>query len=443
MSSGDDYLKRLMECAESRDAVAEAGLVLTRSSELVAVNGRLDRSGGARVATVAVWTWRDGHEGYLVCTPDVPPQDAVDQALGLGERLAARAPLPAAAPTAGPPVSAPGLDPTPAEALEEPLRALSVEPGRRSGLRTELRLQTQHREVLMRHSRGFAGSYRDSTATVQSRVEAQGSGVGFGADERFGRSARRLLDGPAAESLREAEEEARAHSGAGALDGAPADVVLHGRVAAALLGLLAPTLMLDTVRQQRSRWGDRIGELVGVRGLSVVEDVTLDDAPVWAPFDDEGTPTRTVRLIADGVLREFLADRRTAVEAGATSTGSGLRGPRGEMPSVRAGCLLLSGGDGVPVQGDRQGDAGALWVTQAQGMHMANEVTGDFSFGASGLLVAANGRARPVRGFTVAGNVHRMMGRIEAAGRTPRYSRGWAGFVAAPDLRVTGLSLGT
>lgn len=441
--SGEDYLKELLDCAESRGAVVEASLVLTRSSELVAVNGRVDRAGGGRVATVAVWTWRDGREGYLVCTPDVPAKDAVEQALHLGERLAPREPLPAAEATAVTAATAPGLDPTPAEELEEALRPLSANARRRSGLRTEVRLQTQHREVLVRHSHGFAGSYQDSGATVHSRVEAQGSGVGFGADERFGRSARRLLDGPAAESLHEAEEEARAHSVAGALDGAPANVVLHGRVAAALLGLLAPTLMLDTVRQQRSRWGERTGEQVAVPGLFVVEDVTLDDAPFWAPFDDEGTRARPVRLIADGVLEGFLSDRRTASEAGTAGTGSGWRGPRGEMPSVRAGCLLLSGGDGLPVQGERSEDSGALWVTQAQGMHMANEVTGDFSFGASGLLVGPSGGVRPVRGFTVAGNVHRMMGRIEAAGRVPRYSRGWGGFLAAPDLRVRGLSLGT
>ncbi|KJK56872.1 metallopeptidase TldD-related protein [Saccharothrix sp. ST-888] len=440
--SEDTYLTQVLECAEHRGAVAEASLSIAHSSELVAVNGRVDRSGGGHSATVALWTWRDGHEGYLVCTPDTPPSLAVDQALELGERLAPRGPLPATPVTAGNLAAAPGLDPTPAEEMAEALRKLSAEPHERSGLRAELRVQTQHREVHLRHSRGFAGSYQDSTAALQVRVGVQGSGVGFGVDERFGRSVPRLLDGPAAEAMREAEEEALAHSGAGLLDGAPATVVLHGRVAAALLGLLAPTLMLDSVRQQRSRWAGRTGERVAARGLSITEDVTLDDAPLWAPFDDEGTSTRTVRLVEDGVLEGFLSDRRTAMEVGTASTGSGWRGPRGEMPSVRAGCLVLSGGDALATQVDRGEDTDALWVTQAQGMHMANEVTGDFSFGASGLLVGSAARSRPVRGFTVAGNVHQLMDQVEATGRLLRFSRGWGGFLAAPDLRVRGLSLG-
>lgn len=440
--SEETYLARLLECAAARGAVIEATVALTGGSEAVVVNGRVDRVGGGRTATVAVWTWRDGHEGYLVCTPDTPADVAVETALDLGRLLPPGAELPAAAAPSADGLAAPRLDPTPAEELADRLRELSEESHRKSEVRAELRLQTVHREVLVRHSRGFAGSYQDTTAALQARVGAQGDGVGFAVDERFGRSAPRLLDGSAAASLREAEEEARAQAGAGALDAAPRTVVLHGRVAAPLLGLLAPTLMLDTVRQQRSRWAGRTGERVAVRGLSVVEDVTAEDAPVWAPFDDEGTLARPVELVADGVLRGFLSDRRTAVEAGTTSTGSGWRGPRGEMPSVRAGCLTLTA-PGLDGAAGADGDGSVLQVTQAQGMHMSNEVTGDFSFGASGVLVERSGHRRPVRGFTVAGNVHRMMDQVEGAGRTLRYARGFGGFLGAPDLRVRGLNLGS
>jgi PmbA protein len=76
-------------------------------------------------------------------------------------------------------------------------------------------------------------------------------------------------------------------------------------------------------------------------------------------------------------------------------------------------------------------------------MHMANDVTGDFSFGASGLLVEAGGRATPVRGFTVAGNVHQLLRQIQAASRTRHFAKAMGVFACAPHVRVRGLTVGS
>ena len=72
------------------------------------------------------------------------------------------------------------------------------------------------------------------------------------------------------------------------------------------------------------------------------------------------------------------------------------------------------------------------------GMHTANPISGDFSLGASGMLIEAGQLTRPVRGITIAGNLHQLLKNIEALGTDLRFY----GAKAAPSIRFKQLSIG-
>ena len=73
-----------------------------------------------------------------------------------------------------------------------------------------------------------------------------------------------------------------------------------------------------------------------------------------------------------------------------------------------------------------------LIIRDLMGLHMANPVTGEFSLGASGLLVE-NGRIRgSFRGVTVSGNLKELYSNLEGIGRDFRFET----TLGAPSLFV-------
>ena len=120
-------------------------------------------------------------------------------------------------------------------------------------------------------------------------------------------------------------------------------------------------------------------------------------------------------LIDGGVLRTFVHNAYSARRARTTSTGNAVRGFR-STPSV--GCLSL-----VPVPGSTSVhdllasvDDGML-VQEVSGMHSGvNPVSGDFSTGAEGLRIRGGQLAEPVREFTIASTLQKMLRDIRAVG---------------------------
>jgi predicted Zn-dependent protease len=93
--------------------------------------------------------------------------------------------------------------------------------------------------------------------------------------------------------------------------------------------------------------------------VTFVEDVTTPRA-LGLPFDSEGTPKRRLELVAAGVTRNVAHDRRTAAQAGTSSTGNAFPGARavGPMP---LGMTMEPPGEDLP-SGEAAGPAADLSV---------------------------------------------------------------------------------
>jgi PmbA protein len=193
-------------------------------------------------------------------------------------------------------------------------------------------------------------------------------------------------------------------------------VVLDPWVTAQLIGIVAGTLGAEEVIKARSLFAGREGEQVAAPFVTLVEDPT--DARSWgaSPVDDEGLATRRVPLVEDGVLRGFVHSTWTGRRMGTFSTGSAVRGGYKSTPTAGCRAVALTPGDRDAAALLATIDDGVL-VQEVSGLHSGvNPVSGDFSTGAQGLRIRGGALAEPLREFTIASTIQRLLLDLVAVG---------------------------
>lgn len=193
-------------------------------------------------------------------------------------------------------------------------------------------------------------------------------------------------------------------------------VVLDPMVTAQFLGIIASTLNGEAIVKGRSPFVDRLGDAIAAPMIDLVDDATDPRAYSATDLDGDGLAARRTPLIEGGVLRNVLHSSYSARRAGSTSTGNAVRGGFRGTPGVGALALTLT--PGIASQAEliaRVGDG--VLVQSVQGLHSGvNSVSGDFSTGASGMLISGGALASPVREFTIASTLQRMLHDIVEVG---------------------------
>ncbi len=186
-------------------------------------------------------------------------------------------------------------------------------------------------------------------------------------------------------------------------------VVLDPFVTAQFLSIIASTLNGESVVKGRSLFRERMGDQVAPAFVHLVDDPTNALAYTATDVDGEGLAARRNALIEGGVLRRFTHNSYSARRAGTVSTGNATRGGFAGTPGV--GALALSLEPGVRSQDEIVAgiDDGVL-IQSVSGIHSGvNPVSGDFSTGAAGLMIRDGAVAEPVREFTIASTLQRML----------------------------------
>lgn len=193
-------------------------------------------------------------------------------------------------------------------------------------------------------------------------------------------------------------------------------VVLDPYVTAQFLAILGGTLSGEAVQKGRSLFADRLGEDVAALGFTLVDDPTNPLAYTSSETDGEGLASRRNPLVDGGVLQRFVHNAYTARKAGTTSTGSAVRGGFKTTPGV--GCRALSLTPGQHDQPALLGQVGdGVLVSSVTGLHSGvNPVSGDFSTGAEGLRISGGTLGEPLREFTMASTIQRMLKDVAAVG---------------------------
>lgn len=238
--------------------------------------------------------------------------------------------------------------------------------------------------------------------------------------------------------MHEAAARARAALVTKPLDGLVDTVVFDAITAAQALGPFLDNLQLAAARPEGL--AEKLGARVASGHVTIHDTPQRADGPRAQRVDDEGVPTRTTRLIDQGVLRELVTNSYVAHHKGAPPTGNGFRafdnrwsgGPRPRLASVDVapGAKTL---DALLAGVDR-----AVYVRDMLlGFFTNNPVTGDFSTVAPlAYLVEKGSIVQALPPTTVAGNVFRMMEGVEDVSRERRtVQRG-----TFPAMRVRGLT---
>ena len=241
-----------------------------------------------------------------------------------------------------------------------------------------------------------------SVSTLADDGDETQSGFGFS----VGRSPQ-LFDLPRA--AREAAERATRLLGATKPPSRRTTVVFDPFVTAQLLGIIASTLNGEAVVKGRSLFKDRLGDQVAPPFVSLVDDPTNPLAYTATDVDGEGLAARRNVLIEGGVLQMFVHNSYSARRAATVSTGNAVRGGFSGTPGVGALALQLEPGTRSQeelIAGIHDG----LLIQSVQGIHSGvNAISGDFSTGAAGLLIRNGQVAEPVREFTIASTLQRML----------------------------------
>ena len=191
-------------------------------------------------------------------------------------------------------------------------------------------------------------------------------------------------------------------------------VVLDPYVTAQFLRVLSGSFSGENVQKGRSFFADRMGEVVGNPIITLIDDPTNPLAYSATELDGEGLAARRNVLIENGVLKMFLHSSYSARRGNTKSTGNAVRS--GGTPGVSCLAMQLTPGTATQDELIANVDDGVL-VQMVQGLHSGvNPISGDFSTGASGLAIANGKVGAPVREFTIASTLQKMLLDVVAIG---------------------------
>jgi len=208
-------------------------------------------------------------------------------------------------------------------------------------------------------------------------------------------------------------------------------------VASALISPLMAAFNGKLVLEGASPIGNRRGELVFDRKLSLWDDPTIPYRPRSRPCDDEGVPSQRTPLIEQGAVANFIYDLQTAALAGTRSTGNGSRS-RGGLPSPSPTAFIIGAGDVAfdeMVQDMKEG----LVIEQLMGAEQGNVLGGDFSGNVLlGYKVESGKIVGRVKDTMVSGNVYQLLKEVAAIGSEARWV---GGSISTPPIYCPSLSV--
>ena len=262
-------------------------------------------------------------------------------------------------------------------------------------------------------STGIRTSSRESSCYVSASCQATEGGD---TQTGFGFSVGRLPEDLDVESAAaDAARRATRLLGATKPASGRVTVVLDPFVTAQLIAIIGSTFSGEAVLKGRSLFAERLGEEVAAGVVTLVDDPTNPLAYTAGQTDGEGLASRRNALIDGGVLQKFVHNAYSARRAGTTSTANAVRGFK-STPGV--GCRALALSPGSQSQAELLAAVGdGVLVASVSGLHSGvNPVSGDFSTGAEGLRITGGALGEPLREFTIASTLQRMLHDVIAVG---------------------------
>lgn len=422
MSELFDVADAVLQAARGDEQV-EAYVARSRDAQVRVYEGDVEQLAAAESLGVGIRVVRDSRQGFAYCGTFDPA--AVRDALGEARDNATFAEPDEWAGLAEPD----GVDPPELDLWREDLLDVPTERKVTMAVALEHAIRAADSQVTGVESCDYGDAASETvvaTTTGIRRASRQTSceivGYSLAADGEvtqsgFGFSVGRTIDDlDVTVAARDAAERATRMLGAVKPPSEKLTVVLDPWVSAQLLAIVAGTLSAEEVAKGRSLFAERQGEQVAAPIVTFAEDPTDERAWGASSVDDEGLASRRVPLIVAGVLGGFVHSTWTARRMGTSSTGSAARGGFKSTPTAACRAVVLAPGDRSARDLIADIDDGVL-VQEVSGLHSGvNPVSGDLSTGAQGLRIRDGELAEPLREFTIASTLQKLLHDIAAIG---------------------------
>lgn len=181
-------------------------------------------------------------------------------------------------------------------------------------------------------------------------------------------------------------------------------VMFAPEVAGGLIGAFVGAISGGNLYRKTSFLLDSLGQQVFPAFVRIYEQPLLKNALGSSAYDAEGVTTQTRDIVKNGVVQGYVLSSYSARKLGLKSTGNA-----GGVHNLQ----ISAGEDDFAAMLKRM-DTGLL-VTELMGQGV-NNVTGDYSRGASGFWVERGEIQYPVEEITIAGNLKDMFKNLVAVG---------------------------
>ena len=207
----------------------------------------------------------------------------------------------------------------------------------------------------------------------------------------------------------------------------------------------------DFNRKGSSAFSSMIGQQVAAKGITVVDDGTIQNRRGSLNIDDEGNPTSNTVLIEDGILCGYIQDTLNARLMNMPLTGNARRESYAHIPMPRMTNTYMLNGNMPPEE---------IIKSVKKGLYAANfgggqvDITsGKFVFSAAEAYMIEDGKITyPVKGATLIGNGPEVLKRVSMIGNDMSLDTGVGTCgkegqsvpvgVGQPTLRIDGLTVG-
>lgn len=207
----------------------------------------------------------------------------------------------------------------------------------------------------------------------------------------------------------------------------------------------------DFNRKGSSAFSNMIGQQVAAKGITIVDDGTIENRRGSLTVDDEGNPTSKTVLIEDGILRGYIQDTLNARLMNMPITGNARRESYAHIPMPRMTNTYMLNGNTPPEE---------IIKSVKKGLYAANfgggqvDITsGKFVFSAAEAYMIEDGKITyPVKGATLIGNGPEVLKRVSMIGNDMALDNGVGTCgkegqsvpvgVGQPTLKIDGLTVG-
>lgn len=180
---------------------------------------------------------------------------------------------------------------------------------------------------------------------------------------------------------------------------------------------------LEADYTQTTNYSKRLGEKVASDACTIIDDGTIANRRGSQSCDDEGTPTNHNVLIENGVLKNFMYDKKSALLLKSKPTGNGRRESYEYAPLPRMTNTYMQPGKYTKEEVISSVKRGLYAVNFSGGQ--VDTTSGRFVFSASEAYLIENGKVTtPVKGATLIGNGPDTMCKVSMVANDLKFDQG-------------------